>query len=83
MAVNAGPNRATVILQQALGVNDDGRIGPVTRQALSIADPFILIKTYTAKKRLFYSSLHQPRFLRGWLNRCNDVQTNALTMVSK
>ena len=81
MAVNAGPNRATVILQQSLGVNDDGRIGPVTRQAIVAADPFLVVKYYTSKKRQFYLSLHQPRFIRGWLNRCTDVQANAITMI--
>ena len=29
MAVNAGPHRAAVMLQRALGLTDDGRIGPV------------------------------------------------------
>lgn len=81
MAVNAGPNRATVILQQSLGVNDDGRIGPVTRQAILATDPFLVVKYYTSKKRQFYLSLHQPRFIRGWLNRCTDVQANAITMI--
>ena len=30
MAVNAGPARAAILLQRALGVTADGRIGPVT-----------------------------------------------------
>ena len=81
MAVNAGPYRAAVILQRAVGVTDDGRIGPVTRQAISNADPQTLIEDYTASKRDFYTSLHQPRFLKGWLNRCKNVHDNALTMI--
>ncbi len=81
MAVNAGPRRAAVLLQRALGVFDDGRIGPVTKLALSKADAKDLILKYTTAKRAFYISLHQPRFLRGWLNRCNHVQTAALKMV--
>jgi lysozyme family protein len=81
MAVNAGPYRAAVLLQRALGVTDDGRIGPITRQALVGIDAKTLIYDYTASKRDFYQALHQPRFLRGWLNRCNDVQANALTMI--
>src|SRR5579872_6059569 len=64
MAVNAGPYRAAVLLQRALGVTDDGRIGPVTREAVVAADPKKLIADYTAAKRAFYTSLHQPRFLK-------------------
>ena len=81
MAVNSGPHEAALILQRALGVTADGRIGPVTRQAAAEADPAQLIAKYTAQKRAFYLNLHQPRFLRGWLNRCVDVQANALTMI--
>ena len=39
MAVNAGPYRAAVLLQRALGINDVGRIGPVTRAAVRAAEP--------------------------------------------
>ena len=81
MAVNAGPQRATILLQRALDVTDDGRIGPVTRAAIAGAAPKILIEHYTDEKRAFYQSLHQPRFIRGWLNRCDDVEANALTMI--
>jgi len=81
MAVNAGPRRAAVLLQRALGVADDGRIGAITRQAVANADPVKLIADYTQAKRNFYMSLHQPRFINGWLNRCNNVQTNATSML--
>src|SRR5580765_7187184 len=59
MAVNAGPRRAAIMLQRALGVADDGRIGPITRLAVSKADPKKLIADYTNAKRAFYISLHQ------------------------
>ena len=81
MAVNAGPHRAAVLLQRALGVTDDGRIGPVTRESVVAADPTKLISDYTQAKRNFYVSLHQPRFTKGWLNRCNDVQAHATSML--
>ncbi len=84
--VNAGPHRAIVIGQRALGVDDDGRVGPVTRAAIHEADAtpegqLALLTKYDAQKRAFYQSLHQPRFLRGWLNRCDHVVTNAKTMI--
>lgn len=82
MAVNAGPARAAKLLQQALGVAVDGRIGPVTRQAINNADAKTLIMKYSDAKRSFYVSLHQPRFTKGWLNRTNEVQMSAINMLS-
>lgn len=77
MAVNAGPYRAAVLLQRALGVADDGRIGPITRTAIKMANVNALIDKYTQAKKAFYISLHQPRFVKGWLNRCVNVHNNA------
>lgn len=82
MAVNAGPFRAAVLLQRALGVTADGRIGPVTRQAITTADPEALITAFSNAKADFYRSLHQPKFLKGWLNRVAEVQRNAIKMVN-
>lgn len=81
MNVNAGPSRGAKILQQALGVNPDGRIGPITREAIRAADPKKLIEDYSAKSRAFYLGLHQPRFTKGWLNRVGFVRTTALGMI--
>lgn len=81
MAVNAGPYRAAVLLQRALGVAADGRIGPITRQAIAVADPRKLIEDFSQVKRDFYQSLHQPRFIKGWLNRVDHVRANALGMI--
>lgn len=81
MAVNAGPYRAAVMLQRALGVIDDGRIGPVTLEAIKSVDPKMLIVDYSSAKRNFYRSLHQPRFINGWLNRTTAVEQNATAMI--
>ena len=83
MAVNAGPHQATVLLQRALGVTDDGRIGPVTRGAIKGANPVTLIHDYSDAKRKFYFSLDQPRFTRGWLNRTDHVEKAALAMLTE
>ena len=82
MAVNAGPYRAAVLLQRALGINDDGRIGPVTRQAADAANPRDMIAKYSAAKRACYLSLHQPKFTKGWLNRVAHVQAIADAMIN-
>lgn len=81
MNVNAGPTRGAKILQSALGVNVDGRIGPISREAIRKADPVTLIQRYSDVSRAFYLGLHQPRFTKGWLNRVEFVRTTALGMV--
>lgn len=83
MAVNAGPNRATKLMQRALGLAEDGRVGPITRQAMKSADPRKLIERYSEVKRAFYINLNQPRFIKGWLNRVRDVRATALAMLPK
>ena len=83
MSVNAGPHQAIILGQRALGVTADGRIGPVTREAIRNANPVQLVEMYTRQKEAFYRSLHQPKFLKGWLNRNRDVRATALAMISK
>lgn len=84
MAVNAGPFRAIELGQRALGVKDDGRVGPVTRAAFHAAmvDPVKLLNAYTAAKKAYYIGLHQNRFTKGWLNRNQEVHDAALKMIS-
>jgi lysozyme family protein len=81
-AVLDGPYRSTVLLQQALGVTADGRIGPITRQAILGADASTTIIKLSAASGAFYRGLHQPKFLKGWLNRVAFVNKNALAMVN-
>lgn len=76
-----GPNRASILLQQALDVPADGRIGPVTRQAIVACDAAKTIVKISSASVAFYRSLHQARFLKGWLNRVAFVQSNALAML--
>lgn len=80
-AVLAGPYRAAVLLQRALGVNDDGRIGPVTRQALRNANGRLLVMKFKQVSDAYYRSLHQPKWLKGWLNRNVFMQNTALKMI--
>lgn len=81
MAVNAGPSRATKLLQQTLHVTVDGRMGPVTRQAITKVDAVTLVGNYTASKIAFYRGLHQPKYTKGWLNRCASVKADAINML--
>jgi len=79
--VNAGPHRATVTLQRALGIADDGIFGPKTLAAVQSANASDLIEKFSAEKISFYEALNQPRFIHGWLNRVAEVKANALTMI--
>jgi len=84
--VNHGPNMAVVLMQRALGVADDGRIGPITRNALAAADPKQLIPKITAARKAYYQAIihshpEQAKFKNGWNNRANDVEHAALAMV--
>jgi len=81
MNVNAGPGRGAKILQQAVGVTPDGKIGPVTRQAIGAMNPVTLIEKYSEASRAFYLGLNQPKFTKGWLNRVEFVKKTALGMV--
>ena len=81
-AVNAGVGRAAKTLQSALGVTQDGLIGPVTMSVAAVSDPKLLIKGFSESKRQFYRGLRNfPTFGAGWLNRVNAVEDNALGML--
>jgi lysozyme family protein len=79
--VLAGPNRAAILFQQALGVTADGRIGPLTREAAAKVLPELFINRFAGVSANFYRGLHQPRFTKGWLNRVENVRQTALKMV--
>jgi lysozyme family protein len=83
MNVNAGLNRGAKLLQKALRVNPDGRIGALTREAIRHIDSIQLIERYSAECRAFYLGLHQPRFTKGWLNRVEFVRKTALGMITQ
>lgn len=80
MAVNMGHKQAVQILQRALRccgathIIDDGILGPLTRQAVAIAHPELLLIALRSESAGFYRLLaaqnpHNQKFLKGWLNR--------------
>jgi lysozyme family protein len=82
MAINAGPGRASKLLQEVIGVNVDGRIGPMTLRAANQASPDITIRAYTNARAEYYQSLpHFPTFGRGWLRRTHESEQIALSML--
>lgn len=75
-AVNCGVGTAKRLLQRALGVAEDGIIGPVTMDAALGMDAERLAKKLLAHRILFYTKLKNwPTFGAGWVNR---LANNAL-----
>lgn len=73
--------RANMILQRALGVDDDGYIGPVTRRAIEQGDPAEIAKRAILQRDLYYSTLGAwaDQFKIGWHNRTNDLRRTFLS----
>lgn len=82
-AVNAGPRRAILTLQEALNINADGIIGPITLKKVNEADPKKLIGDFSNKKESFYRGLSRFNvFGVGWLNRATEAKELATRMVT-
>lgn len=80
LAVNTSargkPTQAVKLLQRALGVTDDGILGPVTFGACAAMDPGRLLRRLQAQRIFFYTSLASfASFGKGWVNR---VATNMM-----
>jgi len=72
-AVMSGPGNAAKFLQQALGVEVDGAIGPVTTQAAVNMDPTWLNDLFLAERNAFYqANPNFDTFGHGWMRRAFD-----------
>lgn len=72
--VNHGPGRAAKLLQSALGVEQDGVLGPVTLSKVTQSNASQVANLYVDRRVEFYNSIvankpSQSVFLKGWLNR--------------
>ncbi len=69
-AVNSGAGQAAKWLQRALGVKDDGVIGPQTMAAANAANPDALKMRMLGQRLRFMAGLaNWPAFSRGWAIR--------------
>jgi lysozyme family protein len=81
-AVNSGPSRAARWLQEAVGADQDGVIGPQTIAAVWAADARGVIRRMCAIRLAFLQRLGTwPTFGRGWGRRVADVEAAALGFV--
>lgn len=77
--VNSGIKRGSKILQKAAGVLDDGVIGNQTMAAVKRYSDTILMNKYLDERVRFLNIIVeknpvQVKFLRGWLNRVNNLR---------
>ena len=81
MGINAGTGRSIKLLQQSIGCVPDGVIGPKTRGLISDSNSATLIAKFSEARREYYRSLKNfPIFGKGWLNRVDHEETEALNM---
>ena len=78
-AVNSGVGRAVRTLQDTLGVDIDGILGPETLAACEALSPATLITHYTTARLDYLERLDDwDIFGEGWQNRVNEVEGEAL-----
>ncbi len=81
---NRGPTGAVRILQIALRVGIDGKMGPLTRGALAIAEPGELIselcKAREVYERRYAHRDERSKFWRGLVNRWDLVTARAMAL---
>ena len=69
-SVNSGIETALRKMQSAVGVADDGFVGPITTEALKAMSPADFIMRFTAERIDFWTRLSTwPTFGRGWARR--------------
>lgn len=77
-SINAGIVRANKCLQDAVGVQSDGIVGPRTRAALKDKDDYYVALTCIDCRRRFYNRLCNSKpvmwkYYKGWMNRCSAL----------
>lgn len=73
-AVNSGTGQAVRWLQRAVGVADDGDLGPVTLAAIRLTNPELLLMAMLGQRLEFMTRLSTwPDFGRGWARRIAKI----------
>ena len=83
-SVNSGTGRASKWLQECVGVQPDGVIGPMTLRTVQSMVPADLVNLYCDKRLAFLRELKTwDTFGKGWERRVEEVRSHALTMIAK
>jgi lysozyme family protein len=84
LAVNSGPGRAAQMLQHAVSVEADGKIGPITLNAVQMMMPRLIIERVCNERLGFLENLSTFRYYgRGWTARVERVRATALKMLTQ
>lgn len=82
-AVNSGPVRGAKWLQQALGVAQDGKVGPVTIKAARTAQAVPVIKRACSARMGFLRGLGTwGTFGKGWSRRVASIEARSVQMAA-
>lgn len=78
-SVNHGLSRAAKFLQRAVGVDDDGVIGPDTLAAVATKSPIDVCNAICDQRVKFYNDIvknkpTQAKYLAGWLRRVDEMR---------
>jgi len=83
-SVNSGRSRGVQWLQRAVGVEDDGVVGPLTIEAANEADDHLIIDRMCDDRMAFLRGLSTwDLYGDGWTNRVEDVRATAHGMVEE
>ena len=82
-SINRGQGVAVKTMQKALGLKEDGSVGPNTIKALNSASTNQLVKFFKERQRFYIalceSDKTQIKFLEGWLNRTYELLDTILS----
>jgi lysozyme family protein len=88
IAVNSGPHTAIVLLQRAVGANDDGQWGDQTKQRVDSATSDSAVEDNTLRTLTVFRSVFEEKvieahpedeqFRHGWDNRFRNLLNNLL-----
>jgi lysozyme family protein len=78
-AIQHSPSQAAKFIQRAIGVTDDGAIGPLTLAELAKKDPFSICNAVCDQRVKYYNDIvaHNPsqaKYLNGWLRRVAEMR---------
>lgn len=80
-AINSGPFRAAEWLQEVVGAQADGAIGPATLKLVASHPARDVVDAYSARRMAFLRSLETfATFGKGWSNRVQRVRAEANKM---
>jgi lysozyme family protein len=78
--VNSSPVAAGKFLQRAVGVDDDGHIGPQTIDAVNAMNDIDICQAICDQRAQYYKNIvakkpDQGKYLKGWLRRIEEMRT--------